>query len=177
MDRRPLIILGSARKESDTKKAVDMLFSKLDIEQIDLLDHRIENYNYEGNYSEEDNFLQLFDTILKHNRLVFATPVYWYSMSGIMKTFFDRLIDIITIQKEIGRKMKGKEIFLISVGVDSSLPEGFEIPFRLTSEYLEMNFISTYYCKTSNLKSITSEGLVFLDRLKHNETTQQYGQT
>lgn len=154
-----------------------MLFSKLDIEQIDLLDHRIENYNYEGTYSEEDNFLQLFDTILKHNRLVFATPVYWYSMSGIMKTFFDRLTDIITKQKEIGRKMKGKEIFLISVGADSSLPEGFEIPFRLTSEYLEMNFVSTYYCKKSNLKSITSEGLGFLDRLKHNETTQQYGQT
>ena len=172
MDSRPLIILGSARKESDTKKIIDVLFAELDVVRIDLLDHRIENYNYEGYYSADDNFLQLFDTILSHNRIVFATPVYWYSMSGIMKTFFDRLTDIVTKQKEIGRKMKGKQTFLLSVGADNSQPEGFEIPFRLTSEYLEMNFISTLYCKTNNLESITSEGLVFLNRLKSGETTQ-----
>jgi multimeric flavodoxin WrbA len=171
MDRRPLIILGSARKESDTKKIVDALFDELDIVRIDLLDQRIENYNYEGNYSTDDNFIQLFDTILEHNKIVFATPVYWYSMSGIMKTFFDRLTDIITKRKEIGRKMKGKEIYVISVGADNSQPEGFEIPFRSTSEYLEMNFISTFYCKTNNLENIKADGLNFIDKLKSTTDT------
>ncbi len=165
MDRRPLIILGSARKESDTKKLVDIIFSNLDIEQIDLLDYKIDPYNYEGNYSADDNFLHLFDTILNHNKIIFATPVYWYSMSGIMKKFFDRLTDIITIQKEIGRKMKGKEIFLIAVGADDLLPIGFEIPFRSTSDYLSMNFVSTFYCKATNLNSVKSDGFEFLKEI------------
>lgn len=165
MDKRPLIILGSSRKESDTKKLVDIIFSQLNIERIDLLDYKISPYNYKGSYPA-DNFLQLFDTILNHRKIVFATPVYWYAMSGTMKNFFDRLTDIITIQKEIGRKMKGKEIFLISVGADTLIPDGFEIPFRLTSQYLDMNFISTYYCKTTDLNTIKSEGLEFLDKVK-----------
>ncbi len=173
MYKEPLLILGSARKESDTRKVVDILFAELDIVRIDLLDHRIENYNYEGNYSANDNFLKLFDTILKHNRIIFATPVYWYSMSGLMKTVFDRLTDIITKQKEIGRKMKGKEIYLIAVGADNLQPEGFEVPFRLTSEYLKMNFISTFYCRTNNMESVTTEGLVFLNKLEQGETPQR----
>lgn len=166
MDRRPLIILGSARKEGDTKKLVNMVFSKVETEQLNLLDYKIESYNYEGKYSTDDCFLQLFDTILKHHIIVFATPVYWYSMSGIMKTFFDRLTDITTVRKDIGRKMKGKEIFLISVGTDNSLPNSFDIPFRLTAEYLGMNFISTYYIKTNNLDSMTSELNNFLNNIK-----------
>ncbi len=165
MDKRPLIILGSARKESDTKKLVDTIFSKLDIQQIGLLDYKIETYNYEGKYSADDCFLQLFDTILNHHKIVFATPVYWYSMSGIMKNFFDRLTDITTIRKDIGREMKGKEVFLISVGTDNALPAGFETPFRLTSDYLGMNFISAYYAVTDNLV-LTSAALDFLEKIK-----------
>jgi NAD(P)H-dependent FMN reductase len=63
-------------------KIVEVLFDELDGVRIHLLDQRIENYNYEGNYSTDDNFIHLFDTILKHNKIIFVTPVYWYSMSG-----------------------------------------------------------------------------------------------
>ncbi|MCP4458779.1 MAG: NAD(P)H-dependent oxidoreductase [Cytophagales bacterium] len=38
-----------------------------------------------------------------------ATPVYWYSMSGIMKVFLDRIYDVLTIEKELGRKLHGKK--------------------------------------------------------------------
>jgi NAD(P)H-dependent FMN reductase len=166
MDPRPLIISGSARKESDTKKLVDIIFSGFEIEQIELLDYTIDAYNYKANYSPDDNFFQLIDIILNHNKIIFATPVYWYAMSGRMKNFFDRLTDIVTIRKEIGRKMKGKEIFLLSVGTDPAAPDGFEIPFRLTAEYFDMNFISSFYCKRNNLDSVKSEGLEFLEKLK-----------
>ncbi len=153
MNRKPLVILGSARKESNTRKLINLIFSEIDIELIDLLDYYLQPYNYEGNYSKDDHFVEICNTILNHNKIVFATPVYWYSMSGIMKIFFDRLTDIITIHKDIGLKMKDKNVFLISTGSEDSLPSGFENPFRLTSNYLNMNFIYTYYCKTDNLEN------------------------
>ncbi len=49
------------------------------------------------------------DIVDKYDVLIFATPVYWYSMSGIMKVFFDRITDLLTIKKDIGRKLKGKK--------------------------------------------------------------------
>lgn len=67
--------------------------------------------------------------MLHDDKIIFATPVYWYSMSGLMKTFFDRLTDLVTIQKSVGRKLKGKETFLFAVGTDDLLPAGFTIPF------------------------------------------------
>ena len=41
----------------------------------------------------KDNPEPLIPIIEKYDTLIFATPVYWYSMSGIMKVFFDRKND------------------------------------------------------------------------------------
>lgn len=128
------------------------LFAGIDnFETLDLLDYKIFHYDYQHNYQDTDQFLQVIEKIRQYDNIIFATPVYWYSMSGLLKVFFDRLTDIVTFQKQIGRSMKGKNIFLVSVGTDPELPAGFETPFRLTAEYLEMNFIATYYCSTQNL--------------------------
>jgi multimeric flavodoxin WrbA len=77
--------------------------------------------------------------------LIFATPVYWYAMSGLMKVFFDRLTELITTSKPLGRAMKGKCCYLISCGTDAELPPGFDVPFRLTAKYFEMEFVSSHY--------------------------------
>jgi len=163
--KNPLLILGSARKESDTKKVTDILFSDIKIDCIDLLDYKIDAFNYDGIYSRKDDFLELAKIILEHDQIIFATPVYWYSMSGGMKNFFDRLTDLITIHKEMGRRLKGKEVFLVAVGASDCIPDGFENPFRSTSEYLDMKFISTYYCQSYKLDRIKKEGVDFLQKL------------
>jgi multimeric flavodoxin WrbA len=73
--------------------------------------------------------------------IIFATPVYWYAMSGLMKVFFDRFTELLSTHKPLGKALKGKKIYLISTGSESELPPGFETPFKLTSEYFEMNYI------------------------------------
>jgi NAD(P)H-dependent FMN reductase len=149
MSTKPLIILGSARKSGDTARLVASLFNPEAISIIDLLDYKILPYDYEGRYKEEDDFMEIAAQMQKHHQIVFATPVYWYAMSGLMKNFFDRLTDLVTNEKSIGRSMRGKQAFLLAVGAEEVLPFGFEEPFRLTSSYFGMEFITTFYCKSS----------------------------
>lgn len=158
---KPLIILASARKESNTAKLVHQLFEHDEADVMDLLDYTLSHYRYNADYPPEDQFMELMGHILQHRQLVFATPVYWYAMSGLMKVLFDRFTDIVTIRKEFGRSMKGKQCFLIAVGADEALPQGFEVPFRLTSDYLEMDFKGTYYCKNSEIDVKDEEAVVF----------------
>lgn len=75
-NQEPLTILGSARKESDTKKCIEHLLSNMNYQIVDLLDLTIFPYNYNSNYSMLDEFDKLIDQILKNKTIIFATPVY-----------------------------------------------------------------------------------------------------
>lgn len=150
MNQKPLIILGSARQQSDTKRYVDFVFKNLDHTIVNLLDFNISSFKYSADYSSQDDFYKVIETILDYESIVFATPVYWYSMSGLMKNLFDRFTDIVTVKKEIGRRMTEKGMFLIAVGVDEKLPDGFETPFKLTAEYLGMIYHDSSYFSTQN---------------------------
>ena len=142
---KPLVVLGSARAKSDTRHFVESVFSNTDYQMADLLDFHIAPYSYENNYPEKDGFITLINQLLQHEVIVFATPVYWYAMSGLMKTFFDRLTDLITVHKGTGRQLKGKQVYLIVVGTDAELPVGFDNPFKLTCAYLQMEYNGSIY--------------------------------
>jgi len=164
-DDRPLVILGSSRKDSNTRKLLDRLFVDLDYELIDLLDHKLYPYDYSTNYPSDDSFFIIVDRLLRHDTLVFATPVYWYAMSGPMKTFFDRFSDLVTIRKELGRQLRGKRTFLVATGEGKELPEGFEVPFRSTSKYLDMEFICAYYHDRNNLNTTLTGSKELIEKI------------
>ena len=42
-------------------------------------------------YHEKDDVSQLFDTMRSADMLIYATPVYIFTMTGLMKTFLDRI--------------------------------------------------------------------------------------
>jgi multimeric flavodoxin WrbA len=167
MEKKPLVIFGSARKDSNTKTLIQKLLPGADFDSLDLLDYPIEHYNYNGSYSSRDQFDLVIEKILQFDTIVFATPVYWYSMSGLLKVFFDRLTDVVTIQKGIGRELKGKRIFLVSVGTDSALPEGFEVPFKLTANYLEMDYVAAYYCSAKELDTEITNAAEFVEKVSN----------
>ncbi|AUS04013.1 hypothetical protein C1A40_00280 [Tamlana carrageenivorans] len=92
--------------------------------------------------NQSDDYLYLIrDLLEKYDTLVFATPVYWYAMSGIMKVFFDRLTDLLTIEKELGKKLRGKNMAIISSSYGENLGEHFWLPFQSTATYLGMNYL------------------------------------
>ena len=145
MENKSLVILGSNRKNSLTEKVVQKALLQTDYDVIDLMDYKIVHFNYDANYPVDDEFEKIIREILLYNNLIFATPVYWYSMSGILKVFFDRLTDLITVRKELGYQLRGKSISIIAVGADPIIPEGFEIPFKHTSAYLGINYKCCIY--------------------------------
>ena len=145
MENKSLVILGSNRKNSFTEQVVKEALLQTEYDVIDLLDYKIAHFNYDAHYPADDEFEIIIARLLPYKNLIFATPVYWYSMSGIMKVFFDRLTDLITIKKETGYKLRGKSISIIAVGADPIIPEGFEIPFKHTSAYLGINYKGCIY--------------------------------
>ncbi len=42
-------------------------------------------------YEEKDDVAMIFDKMRKANIIVYATPIYVFGMSGLMKVFFDRM--------------------------------------------------------------------------------------
>ena len=134
MNQKLLVILGSARHDSDTKTYANFVFENVDHNIVTLLDYSISPFNYSANYPSDDDFYKLVEKILDYRTIVFATPVYWYSMSGLMKNLFDRFTDIVTVKKETGKKLNGKSMFLIAIGTEKKLPTGFDIPFKLTPD-------------------------------------------
>lgn len=75
MISRPLIILASARRKSDTKAFVQTIFKDTTANILQLLDYPIDHYRYDGLYSKEDQFRKVVDQLLTHSSIVFATPV------------------------------------------------------------------------------------------------------
>ncbi len=68
----------------------------------------------------EDDMKKLYDKILKANALIIATPIYWFSVSGVLKNFIDRLTVFENMIYITGRSwVEGKVAGFIAVGNDS----------------------------------------------------------
>jgi multimeric flavodoxin WrbA len=154
---RKIIILGSANSKGHTKKAVDSLMSLSNFEFIDLNDYTIGQYDYK-HLNSADEYLPLIKKIIdQYDLLVFASPVYWYSMSGVMKVFFDRFTDLLDSEKDLGRKLRNKSMAVLTSSVGDHLGDRFWIPFIETAKYLGMNYLGNVH---------TIENKLVMDDLK-----------
>ncbi len=84
---------------------------------VDLNDYDFSYFDYEHK-NRGDDFLPLMSRLIEaYDVFVFATPVYWYAMSGIVKVFFDRITNLLTIEKDLGRRLRGKKMAGISCSI------------------------------------------------------------
>ena len=137
MNKKGIIIQGSARGDGNTNKISKYIKEQTGFEIIDLSTKNIGAFDYKFK-NKDDDFMPLINEILdNYDILIFISPVYWYSMSGILKTFFDRISDCLTIEKETGRKFRGKNMIAISCGSDNKDIDGFFTPFVKVQIILE----------------------------------------
>ncbi|HXL74033.1 MAG TPA: flavodoxin family protein [bacterium] len=157
------IILASSRSDGNTNALVKAILDSRTARIYDLNKYSISHFDYDHK-NQNDSFITIAKQISNSKTIVFATPVYWYAMTAQLKTFFDRMTDLVTIQKKIGRSLAGKNTFLLSCGTDKALPKGFEIPFDLTSRYFKMKYRGAFYWHVKNKNEL--KDLEVKDKIK-----------
>lgn len=136
-----VIIQASSRSNGNTHKVVNYLNNKNQFDIIDLKTKNIGHFDYNFAHAQDD-FIPLMETLIsRYDTYIFATPVYWYSMSGILKVFFDRLSDLLHYKKELGKQLRGRSMAMISNSDGNDLREGFAMPFAESASYLGMQYL------------------------------------
>ena len=125
---------GSPRKYGNTVLMLEVALyaarlEGAETERIDLYDHRIQECI--GCVSDnimkcrypcviEDDMKKIYDIILESDGAIFATPIYWYNMSGVMKNLIDRLTALENMIFIDGKCwMEGKVAGFIAAGNDT----------------------------------------------------------
>lgn len=90
-----LILYGSARDEGNTELLTERMVDGLECTRFYLRKLSIEpivdkRHDPEGFSPVGDDHDRLIEALLAHDVVIFATPLYWYGMSGAMKDFIDR---------------------------------------------------------------------------------------
>jgi multimeric flavodoxin WrbA len=166
-----IIIFGSSRSHGDTRKLVDFICEQAGFDFIDLNDFKISYYDY-NHQNLGDDFLPLMQRIVgQYRRIIFATPIYWYTMSAVMKTFFDRLSDLLTVRKELGRQLRGKAMGVVSVSGHDDLDYDFENPFRKSADYLGMTYLGHFHVVVENETMTATSRKRLLEWVKNRVTS------
>lgn len=145
MKNKGVILQGSSKSDGNTNTIALFVKEKTGFNIIDLKPKNIGAFDYDFKNSEDDFIPLMRDIVDNYDTIIFATPVYWYTMSGILKNFIDRITDCLKAEKEIGYKLKGKKMALISCGSDPELKEGFTMPFTETANYLGMEYLGNIH--------------------------------
>lgn len=138
-----IIIFGSSRRFGNTRKVINDILGQSQIELIDLNTLKISPFDYEHRNSNDD-FIPTIERLIAYDTWIIATPVYWYSMSAQHKIFFDRFSDLLSIRKDLGRQLRGKNLFVIA-SFQTSYPEGFEDMFEQICKYLGMQYLGASF--------------------------------
>ncbi|WP_299900681.1 NAD(P)H-dependent oxidoreductase [uncultured Aquimarina sp.] len=156
--KKGIIIQGSSRSNGDTHTVVSYLENVTGFDVIDLNQRDINYFDYE--FQNKDDFEVIFKNMVQnYQTIVLATPVYWYTMSGVMKVFLDRISDYLYKEKDFGRMLRGKEMSMISCSNDDDRVEEFSMPFSRSAAYLGMEYIGDVHAwiKNNELSSEVKE--------------------
>jgi len=107
-------VFSSSRSNGNTGKLLANVASKINIDTISLSEYIFSDYDYEYK-NQGDDFLSLIDKVLAYENIIFASPVYWYSVTPAMKTFLDRISDLLELPHllDTGRRLRGKTAYVL----------------------------------------------------------------
>lgn len=143
--KKTVIIQASSKSNGNTNRVINYLNSNKSFDVIDLKTKNIGVFEYDFSNANDDFIPVMEKVINNYDTIVFATPVYWYTMSATLKIFFDRLSDLLKYKKELGRLLRGKNMAVISNSGHNDLKNGFEMPFIESANYLGMNYLGSIH--------------------------------
>jgi multimeric flavodoxin WrbA len=136
---KTIALFSSSRRNGNTGRLMDRIALELDVEVVDLSSLRISPYDYDHS-NRDDDFEPLMEHVLAHEQIIFASPIYWYSVSPAMKTFLDRISDFLELPDLLpkGRRLRGKNAFIVCTSICEHPSPIFMGALRETLDYLGM---------------------------------------
>ena len=147
-------VLGSARGDGHAARLLDAVLAGRPARRFDLGALHVRDYVY-GRPTRGDDFLGVVEAVAAADAVLFITPVYWYAMSAVLKRFFDRLTDLVTVKKPLGRRLAGRTVWVASCGSDPAFPGG--LPFRATAAYFGMAYGGALYVPMREGEPLSAE--------------------
>lgn len=103
-----LFMNASSNKDGSTVRIAKDLLKDNDYDTIEMSDYNVSQF---GAVRGNDQIKDMLNTIKDYDILVIGTPVYFYTVSGILKTFIDRLYLL-----EEAEILKGKKLYFFAQG-------------------------------------------------------------
>ncbi|MCP3030847.1 NAD(P)H-dependent oxidoreductase [Halobacillus sp. A1] len=145
---KTIVIHGSTRKNGNTEYLTHRAVPAENVSHVYLRDHNIqmitdERHSDQGFQAIEDDYHHIIDQMIEHDVVIFSTPIYWYSMSGLMKVFIDRFSQLVREKgyETFKEDFKKKTVYLIAVGGDNPSLKG--LPLIQQFEYILQFFDSS----------------------------------
>jgi len=136
-----IALFASGRRNGNTGQLMDRIAAELQIEVVDLTEKSISPFDYEHR-NRNDDFEPLIAHVLGFDQVIFASPVYWYTVAGPMKIFIDRLSDLLDVPEllEQGRALRGKTAHVVCTSIYDEVSAHYLGALRDTFNYLGMQF-------------------------------------
>ncbi|WP_299510671.1 flavodoxin family protein [uncultured Rummeliibacillus sp.] len=124
----------------------DIEHEKVYIKDLNILPIEDLRHTKNGFQAVDDDYDQLIKALEKSDVVIFATPIYWYSKSGIMKNMIDRLSQAIRDERypNLKEHLKTIRTIVVAVGGDEPRIKGMPLiqQFQYIFEFLNMPFSS-----------------------------------
>ncbi|MET3290275.1 flavodoxin family protein [Brevibacillus fluminis] len=146
--QKVLVLYGSSRENGNSEKLADRVVEGLGATKIYLREHAItpihdKRHTEEGFQPVDDDYDSIVHQMLAHDVIIFATPVYWYGMSGIMKNFIDRWSQSLRDRSlSFKEKMGHKTAYVVMTGYDQAKLKG--LPLVQQFQHI-FEFVTTTY--------------------------------
>lgn len=143
-----LCIYGSTRRGANSELLADRVTEGLSPARIHLADLDLPRFDdlrhAPGGFAPVGPALEhLFTTVLEHDPVLFVTPLYWYGMSGLMKSFVDHWSHALRDPRlQFKERMRGKECYVIVTGGDNPRHKALPLvqQFRLIFDFVGASF-------------------------------------
>ncbi len=103
-----LFMNSSPNREGNTYRIGEELLKDKEHDVLQMADYRISQY---GQVFDDDEIKDVLKKIDECDVLVIGSPVYWYTVSGMLKTFIDRLYMLPEAEA-----LRGKKLYLFAQG-------------------------------------------------------------
>jgi multimeric flavodoxin WrbA len=144
-----IVLYGSSRENSNSELLTKSVIKGMEVEELYLRDYTInpivDGRHLAGGFAEvADDYQSLMKRVEQSDILIFSTPIYWYSMSGLMKNFIDRWSQTLRDPAfpDFKEKMALKKAYVVAVGGDQPRMKGLAMieQFQWIFQFMGMSF-------------------------------------